>query len=130
MKSSLKLLTGLALSLAVTGVIAGPSYLVIHNNTNVESNAYIDGTIPSPNPTKPNSTNKVAWFIVKMACFGHTTNNKCPALIKMATDTDNPVELGTMAMDLDSGEITPNQLHANGYILTVNGPGEATLNKD
>lgn len=130
MKSIVKYLSAATVSLATNLACATPAELVIHNTTNVESNAYIDGTIPSPNPTKPNSTNKVPWFIVKLVCSGHTTNNKCPALIKMATDTAKPVALGTMKMDLDTGAITPSKLSANGYLLVVNGPGEATISKE
>lgn len=129
MKTVVHYLAVATFSLAANFAFAGPTELVIHNTTDVESNAYIDGTIPSPNPTKPNSTNKVPWFIVKLVCTGHTTNNKCPALIKMATDTSDPVTLGTMKMDVDSGEITPSTISANGYVLVVNGPGEATIKK-
>ncbi len=48
----------------------------------------------------------------------------------MATNTANPIELGSVVMNLDTGEIVPNELHANGYALYVNGPGETTLMKD
>ena len=68
-----------------------------------------------------------------MACFGHTVDGKCPALIKMGTgpnDGGNPVELGTVTLDLNTGIITPSQISANGYTVTVNGPGETTLSKN
>lgn len=120
----------LTLGLAAGVTIAAPSKLITHNLTDVESNAFIAGAIPSPIPTKANTTNSVSWFIVKMACYGHTVDNKCPAMIKMATDTANPVELGMVYMDMDTGEITPAKLSANGYTLTVNGIAESTLSKD
>lgn len=127
----LKSLSALTLSLsAVVAVAASPTYLTTHNNTNEESNAYIAGTIPSPYPTKPNSTKQVYWNMVKIACYGHASNGKCPALVKMATNTDSPIELGTMIMDLATGDITPKKLSNRGYTLIVNGPGEATITKN
>lgn len=113
----------------VSSVYASPSNLVTHNLTNAESNAFVAGIYPSPAPTKANSTGQVSWLVVRMACFGHTTDGKCPALIKMGTNTDNPVEIGTVYLDVDSGIITPASLVGNGYKLTVNGPGEATIIK-
>lgn len=125
-----KSLSAVALSLSALTVFAGPAYLTTHNKTNEESNAFIAGTIPSPYPTAANSSRQVYWNLVKLACFGHTTNGKCSALIKMATNTDHPVDLGTVLMDLSTGDITPKQLSHNGYTLFVNGPGEATVVKN
>ena len=48
----------------------------------------------------------------------------------MASNTDTPIKIGTLAMDVDTGDITPKQLSANGYTITVNGPGETTLSTD
>lgn len=124
-----KSLAVITLGLSAATAFASPAYLTTHNNTNVESNAFISGT-PSPNPTKAKSTNSVMWVVVRMACYGHTNGNKCPAVIKMATDTAKPVELGTVSVDVETGDITPKRLSANGYTLTVNGPGEATLTKN
>lgn len=126
----LKSLSAIALSLAAATALAGPTYLTTHNNTNEESNAYIAGTIPSPYPTNALSTRQVYWTMVRMACYGHTTGGKCAAMIKMATNTTNPIDIGTVSMDVESGEITPKQISNQGYTLTVNGPGEATITKD
>ncbi|KTD65745.1 hypothetical protein [Legionella spiritensis] len=130
MNGILKGFAVITLGLSATMSFAGPSYLVTHNDTSVESKAYVAGIIPAPTPAAPNKTTSISWIVVKMACYGHTTNNKCPALIKMATNTAHPVELGTVEMDLDSGDITPKKLSANGYTLTVNGPAEATLTQN
>lgn len=113
-----------------TTVMASPILLITHNTTDSESNAFVAGTIESHYPSKAHSDNKVSWVSVKMACFGHTVDSKCPALIKMGTNTPNPVELGTVVMDLNTGDITPKQITANGYTLIVNGPGETTLIKN
>ena len=121
------------LSLTTTAIMASPKQLITHNVTGVESNAFVAGTIPSQHPTKAMSDSKVIWTEVRMACFGHTTDGKCPALIKMATgpnDGGTPVELGTVTLDLNTGLITPSQISANGYTMTVNGPGETTLSKN
>jgi hypothetical protein len=123
-------ITAIALSSSATLALASPILLITHNTTDVESNAYVAGTIASQHPSKPHSDNKVSWVSVRMACFGHTVNGKCPALIKLATNTPNPIDIGTVTMDLNSGDIMPKQLSANGYTLIVNGPGETTLMKD
>ncbi len=122
----------LGLTCATSMAATPPRQLVTHNLTDVESNAFVAGTIPSQHPTKAHSDGKVIWTEVRMACFGHTVNGKCAALIKMATgpnDGGTPVELGTIILDLNSGEMTPSQLTANGYTMRVNGPGEATISK-
>ena len=118
------------LSITATTAMAAPALLITHNTTNLDSNAFIAGTIPSNHPTKAHSDNKVSWISVKMACFGHTIGTKCPALIKVGTNTASPVDLGTVLMDINTGDITPKQLSANGYTLIVNGPGETTLIKN
>lgn len=128
MKSLIKSLSAITLSLAAATAFSAPTHLVTHNNTNENSNAYIAGTVPSPHPTAPMSTNKVYWNLVKIACFPYKTpDGKCTALIKMATNTSSPVEVGTVTMDLNSGAMTPSEIRKNGYVFTVNGPGEASI---
>ena len=130
MSSFLKGIAALGLSTFAAVALAAPANFVAHNNTDEESNAFIAGTIPSPTPTKPHSTNKTAWFVVKMACFGHMKGNRCPAVVKMATNTSQPIVVGELEMDLETGDISPKTLSGNGYTVIVNGPGEATINKD
>ena len=125
----MKKLSAVALSLFAITAMAAPKHLITHNTTDAESNAFVAGTIPSQHPTKAHSDGKVFWTAVKMACFGHTVDNKCAAVIKMATNTPNPITVGTVIMDVNSGEITPAQLSANGYTVTVNGPGETTISR-
>ncbi|WP_058535877.1 hypothetical protein [Legionella saoudiensis] len=125
-----KSLSAVALSLSAITSFAAPAYLITHNNTNEESNAYVAGK-PSIYPTAPQSTRKVYWNLVKLACHGHTTNGKCLAVIKMATNTPNPIDVGTVEMDINTGDINPKQIVSpHGYILTVNGPGEASISKN
>ncbi len=111
---------------------APPKVLISHNTTDVESNAYIAGTIPSKHPTKPYSDSRVAWAEVRLACFGHVVAGKCEALVKMATGPNDggPIDLGVVTVDLSTGMITPSTISANGYTLIVNGPGEVTLIKN
>ena len=104
-----------------------PRQLITHNTTDLDSNAFVAGTIPSQHPTKAHSDGKVLWTAVRMACYGHVVNGKCPALIKVGANTANPIELGMLYMDLNTGIITPTELHANGYVMMVNGPAETTL---
>jgi len=104
-----------------------PRQLITHNTTDLDSNAFVAGTIPSQHPTKAHSDGKVLWTAVRMACYGHVVGGKCPALIKVGANTPNPIELGMLYMDLTTGIITPSELHANGYVMIVNGPAESTL---
>ena len=104
-----------------------PRQLITHNTTDLDSNAYVAGTIPSQHPTKAHSDGKVLWTSVRMACYGHVVNGTCPALIKVGANTANPIELGMLYMDLTTGIITPSELRANGYVMIVNGPAETTL---
>ena len=130
MKLLFKSITAIALGLTAGIALAEPDYLTTHNNTNEESNAYIAGYIPSPYATPGNTTRQLYWTMVRMACWGHTTNGKCSALIKIGTDTANPKDLGTVTMDMDTGDITPKLINSQGYTIIINGPGEATINKD
>jgi hypothetical protein len=125
-----KCFTFIALGLFSLAAIAAPKQLITHNSTDLESNAFVAGSIPSQHPTKAHSDGKVFWTAVKLACFGHTVNGQCAALIKMATNTANPIEIGTLQVDVNSGEITPHQLSTNGFTITVNGPGETTISKN
>lgn len=130
MKLLQNICAALALSLSATTALAIPEFLTTHNNTSEESNALIAGYIPAPYPTAAYSTRSVHWNMVRLACYGHTTNGQCTALIKMATNTANPIDVGFVTMDLATGDITPKQLSAHGYSFVVNGPGEATISKN
>ena len=123
-RTCITLALGLASSLALA---IPPKQLITHNTTDLDSNAFVAGTIPSQHPTRSHSDGKVLWAAVRMACFGHVVNGKCPALIKVGTNTANPIELGMLSMDLTTGAITPSELHSNGYAMIVNGPAETTL---
>lgn len=123
-RASITAALGLASAMAFA---VPPRQLVTHNTTDLDSNAFVAGTIPSQHPTKAHSDGKVLWTAVRMACYGHVVDGKCPALIKIATNTANPIEVGMVYMDLNTGIITPSELHANGYAMIVNGPAETTL---
>lgn len=116
-----------SLLMASTAALAAPKHLITHNRTNYESNAYVADSIPSQHPTKANSDGRVFWGFVRMACQGNTVEGKCPALVKMATNTSNPIEIGRLYLDVETGEITPKQLSVNGFTIIVNGPGETTI---
>ncbi|EHL31631.1 hypothetical protein [Legionella drancourtii] len=124
-----KSLSAIALSLSAVTTFASPAYLTTYNNTSEESNAYVAG-VPSIYPTPANSKRDVYWNLVKLACYGHTTGRNCLAVVKMATNTANPIEIGTLSMNLDTGDITPKQLSNNGYTVTVTGIAETTITKN
>lgn len=123
-------LTGVTLSLITTAALAMPTNMIIHNRTDFESNAYIAGTIPSHMPSRPNADNKVPWIAVQIACYGRTPNDICHAMIKMATNTKLPIDLGNVYLHMKTGAITPTEVSGNGFTFTVNGPGEATITKN
>ncbi len=129
MNKLLSMTAGVVLGLSATVSNAVPFYLTTHNNTGVESNAWVNGH-PSPYPSQPFSTNKVMWGLVQLACAPIIVNGTCSADIKMETDTPNPVMLGRMTMKLNNGDITPKSLVSNGYRLTVNGSAELTITKE
>lgn len=126
----LKNLSALALGLSTFTALASPMYLITHNRTDVESNAFVAGSIPSAYPTPAHTSRQVYWNLVRIVCYGHTTNGKCPALIKMATNTPNPVSLGYITMDIETGVLEPSVVSGNGYTLRAIGPGEAEITKD
>lgn len=117
-------------SAAFSAFAAPPKLLITHNMTNVESNAWIAGVLQSQHPTKANSVSKVSWTEVMVACFGHVVNGKCPAVIKMATNTSSPIEIGQVELDVKTGTITPGSISAHGYTLKVIGPGETVLSQE
>lgn len=116
------------LSLSAVTTFASPEFLITHNNTNEESNAYIAG-VPSPHPTPANTTKKVYWNMVKLACYGHAPGGKCRATIKMATDTATPKDVADVILDVNSGVITLEKHKNPGYEFIIHGPGEATIRK-
>jgi hypothetical protein len=124
-----KSLSAITLSLSAVTTFATPAFLTTYNNTNEESNAYVAGA-PSIYPTAAHSKREVYWNLVKLACYGHTTGKNCPAVVKMATNTANPIEIGTLSMNLDTGDITPKQISNNGYTITVTGLAETTITKN
>lgn len=131
MYRSMKMIMGLTLGLvAQTSALASPKQLITHNLTDYESNAFVAGLVPSPHPTKPHSDGKVSWTAVRMSCFGHIIDDKCTAIIKVATETDNPIEIGTVELNVETGEITPKEMHSNGYKVIVNGIAESTVSVD
>lgn len=130
MNQIIKNLVASVFVLTTSTAFASPDYLVTHNKTDVESNAYVSGRA-SNHPTSPHSDGKISWLMVRIACYGHTdAEGRCSAMIKMATNTSHPIELGMVSVHVDTGDILPKQIRNNGYTLTVNGPGETTLTKD
>lgn len=103
--------------------------LITHNLTNEDSNAFINGTIPSIYPTQRQSERTVPWPFVHLICKNYLVDNQCNATIVMSPKS-NPVTIGSVSMDLETGEITPKQLRAHGYKVSVIGVGEVTLSYD
>jgi hypothetical protein len=130
MSISQRLMLAICLTSAMGVSAAVPRYLITHNTTDFESNAFVAGTIASQYPTAAHANGKVFWGAAKMACFGHIVNSICPALIRIGTDTPNPLDIGMLYLNLDTGEITPASVQGNGYSALVNGPGEITLLKN
>lgn len=124
-------LMGVFLCLISQSVLAQlPKQLTIHNTTDAQLNTFFAGVVPSPFPCPARNDSHILWSSIRMACFGHTVNSQCPTLIKIGTDTAMPLPIGTIQLDLNSGNIIPAQVSANGYTLTVNSPGDITISKN
>lgn len=107
---------------------ASPRSFTTHNRTTVESNAFIDGTIPSPYPTPAGKDKSVMWELVRLACIGHTSGGQCTAVLKMATNTKNPIDVAKLSMNLDSGAITLMETYSTAYkVIIHSNPGEVTI---
>ncbi|MDR3502514.1 MAG: hypothetical protein P4L79_08015 [Legionella sp.] len=126
MKSIFKILSAIAVSVTTVTALATPTHYITHNNTKWETNVIVKG-VDSPFPTLPYSTRKVAWRMVRLGC-GITP--VCAAVIKVATDTSDPIEIGTLYMDMDSGKITPQQISAQGYTAKVKDIAEVIITHD
>ncbi|KTD63879.1 hypothetical protein [Legionella spiritensis] len=116
----------LGVSFYAGSVSASPKAMVTHNQTSMTTNAYVDG-VAAPKPAMPHSTTSVPWFFVKAGCDKHVGDGICPAVIKMNIDSDSPIEVGTLYVDLHSGVISPAEISAHGFTITVNAPGEITV---
>jgi len=115
------------LLVVTSGAFAAPQYLVIDNQTSVESNAFVAGVHGSSNPSKPHQVNMVPWFTVQIACYRHAVNRECPATIKMATNA-NPEELAQVHLNLDTGAVTVVSVNPNShYKFKINGNANVTL---
>ncbi len=125
-----KLLAVSATTLFIGSAIAAPSSMTTHNQTSHQSNAYIAGS-PSIYPVDAGKTKSISWYLVRLACWGHTDkDNNCDAEVFMETETNHKVSIGKMSMNLTTGDINPLGLDAHGYHLVVNGPGEVTITED
>ncbi|KTC75993.1 hypothetical protein Lbir_0062 [Legionella birminghamensis] len=119
----------MVLGLSSPSVLASPEHMIIHNKTDLISNAFVD-EMPGPRPTLAHSTSRVLWFIVQTGCRKHKAEGICPAVIKMGIDRDKPILVGTLYIDISSGEITPARISANGFNVDVDAPGEITISED
>lgn len=68
---------------------------------------------------------------MKLDCYGHTVNGKCPISIKMTTDTNKIIDIGSLNLDLfKCNESTQTKVSNNGYTLAVVGPCEIRVTKN
>ena len=125
MYSLFKNLCAITLSVTAATALATPTHYITHNDTDLLTNVIVNGT-ESPFPTFPHSTRKIAWRMVKLGC-GRAPNGMCAVLIKIRTDTSDPIEIGTLYMDMNSGELTPQSISANGYTVNVLGAAEVAI---
>ncbi|USQ15393.1 hypothetical protein J2N86_14175 (plasmid) [Legionella lytica] len=122
----MKSILTIALSITTVTALATPTHYITHNDTQWETNVVVKG-VESPFPTLPYSTRKVAWRMVRLGC-GITP--VCAAVIMVATDTAEPIEVGTLYMDMESGELTPKRISAHGYTAQVKDIAEVMITQD
>lgn len=121
----------ISLNLMAAVVYAAPavSKITIDNQCDLEARAYI-ASLPTPTPSAPGKITSISWPAVLSACSGHTSNNICPATIKLATNTSQPFLLGDVSINIKTGVITPSTLSSQGYTMNVVGLGSVRLSKD
>lgn len=131
MNALLKGVAAMTLGLSSALAFAAPTHLITDNQTNFQSNAFINGTVQSPYPTPKMTKKKLLWSMVQLACSPYVDSQKqCSALIRMGTDTPNPVDVGWLKMNMSTGEITPTEVRHNGFIIKVIGAGEVVITED
>ncbi|WP_133131171.1 hypothetical protein [Legionella yabuuchiae] len=125
-----KALIGASLSLSAAIAFAiPPSELVSHNNTDVQTQAFLGPNLDLPQqPTEPGAVKRVSWVSVRILCMNTPKPGICPAKIKL--NTVPQTTLGIVEMNLKNGDINPKVLSANGYKMTVVKPGEIVFTKE
>lgn len=115
--------------LALSGTaLASPSYMVTENKTSASVSANIGGQ-ESRDPVKPGETKNRPWFLVKAMCKIAGQSSSCSADI-VANKNGDKSKLGTMTMNLDSGEISPKQLNNGRYTLNVVGNAHVIITEN
>lgn len=129
MKSLIKNLCFFSLLASASYSYAAPAYLYTHNDTDLTAGAFVNGTIPPQHPTKPHSSSKIYWSLIKLVCSYNPKQPTCHATIKLGNNNNYTIEIGEVAINLDTGDITPKEISNNGYRVSVMGPGEALITK-
>ena len=118
-----KLFAGTVLATASSIALAAPSELVVENKTDYQARAYVNGI--SKNPAEAHSSMSLNWTMLKIVCMYRTD---CKAEVKMKADTSNPVSLGNVSINLDSGVINTSGLSlAEGFNVSYVAPGHAVV---
>jgi hypothetical protein len=121
-----KLVTAAVLSLASSVALAAPANLVVDNNTDFQARAYVKGI--SKNPAEPHSSLSINWSILNLICFYQAT---CEAEVKVKTDSNNPLFLGKVTMNMSSGAIDTSKLsQLEGFKVTYLSPGHVRIDKE
>ena len=109
---------------------AEPMYYVTHNRTDFETKTLIASDNPIFFSTPEHSSSKIDWWMLQHRCETLLMNHTCKVLLKAETNSNHPVELGVLTIDLKYGEIYPKYLSANGYSVSVIGIGEIHIYKN
>jgi len=118
-----KLFAGTILATASSIALAAPSELVVDNKTDYQARAYVHGI--SKNPAEAHSSMSLNWWALSMVCAFQT---ECKAEVKVKTDTANPISLGNVSINLDTGVIDTSGLsHAEGFNVSYVAPGHAVV---
>lgn len=118
------LLASLCISSALHA--APPPVFNVVNNLGVATESYIAGQMTSSTPA--NSTRSKTWGTIALKCTSHRLNPICPVTIMLATAPKTV--LGTLNINIISGEISPKVLSSNGYTMTLNEPATIVFTKN
>ncbi len=123
-----KILLGSTLIALTSSAFASPANLTTVNNSNHGKVYAKIGFYTSPEPVLPHQTRSRDWRSVQGLCGINGMPDKCSAEIIVKNDNNRREEsLGTMTMDVKTGEITPGNLSSAHYNLVVTGTAHVTV---
>jgi hypothetical protein len=123
-----KIFLGSTLAVLASSAFASPENLTTVNNSEHGKVYAKIGFYTSPEPVLPHQTRNRDWRSVQGLCGINGMPNQCSAEIIIENDKTHKREsLGSMSMDVSTGEISPGSLSSKHYNLVVTGTAHVTV---